>query len=441
MNKITQAHVGSSMKDENKSREQLVEESTQLRRRHSGFLAVGLDAVALDEIEKRRHVEEELLNAKKLESIGILAGGIAHDFNNLLFVILGNISIAQAKIKADNPAFRHLSEAEKACLRARDLTQKFITFASGHGPPKSRAAIRELIENVVSLVLSGSNVTSDISMPEMLWKVEVDEDQMRQALTGIISNAREAMPRGGTLRIAVENTEISAGSSMHHETRHDGKYVRISIEDEGIGIPEEDIGKIFDPYFSTKYKGNQKRMGFGLTIARSVIEGHSGSIKIKSSPGKGTDVTILLPALSMLDCASIFGSRIQLGAKRILVMDDEERLGDLAKTMLEHLGYEAGIALNGEQAVEMYAEAMEHGREWDLVILDLTVKGGMGGKDTLRKLLYLNPGVRAIVSTGYSNDPIISDHLEYGFKGVLSKPYELKQLKEILDGMFKTHPR
>jgi len=401
----------------------------------SGFLVFGVDVTSFEEIERHRYIEEELLNAKKLESIGILAGGIAHDFNNLLFVILGNLSMAQTKIKEEDPASKHLSEAEKACLRARDLTQKFITFASGHGPPKSKVAIRELVENAVSLTLSGSSIVSDILMPEKLWRIEVDEDQMRQALTGVIANAREAMPRGGTLRIAADNLEISTDDETHHDAPQAGKYIRISIEDEGTGIPEEDLGKIFDPYFSTKYRGNQKRMGFGLAIAHSVIKGHNGCIRVQSSPGKGTGVTILLPALSTLDCVSISGSSIQVGRKRVLVMDDEEMLGDLAKTMIEHLGYEAGIALNGEQAIEMYAEAMEEGREWDMVILDLTVKGGMGGKDTLQKLLYLNPGVEAIVSSGYSNDPIMSDYSKYGFKGVLSKPYDLEQLKEILERM------
>ncbi|MFZ2447648.1 MAG: PAS domain S-box protein [Syntrophobacteraceae bacterium] len=398
------------------------------------LFCIGID------LADRKRIEEELLNAKKLEAIGILAGGIAHDFNNLLFVILGNISMAQMQMSREDPPFKRLSEAEKACLRAKDLTQKFITFSSGGGPLRNKVSIRELVENAVSLILSGSNIVSDISMPEDLWEADIDEDQMRQALTGIIANAKEAMPRGGALRVRAENLEVTPAAPVNR--LKEGRHVKIFIEDEGIGIPEENLVKIFDPYFSTKYRGSQKGMGFGLAIAHSVIKRHNGQIKVESQLGRGTGISILIPASTARAVSSVLRpAPIPVGRKRVLVMDDEEMLGDLLKTMVEHLGFEAGLALNGEQVIEMYADAMEEGRDWDVLILDLTIKGGMGGKDTLQKLLYLNPDVKAVVSSGYSNDPIMSDYGRYGFKDILSKPYALEQLKRVLNRVLSDEGR
>ncbi len=393
-----------------------------------------LFSIAID-ISDRKQIEEELLNAKKLEAIGLLAGGIAHDFNNLLFVILGNISMAQMKLNDRATASRHLDEAEKACLRAKDLTHKFITFSSGGGPLKSSASIRDLIDNAVSLVLSGSNIRGDTRIPDNLWFAEMDESQMRQTLTGVLSNAREAMPRGGVIRVRAENLEVGAREKTSLLLEKEGRYVRMVISDEGTGIPAEHLGKIFDPYFSTKYRGSQKGMGFGLAIARSVIRKHNGNIQVESEPGKGTQVTILLPA-SPANTESVparIGVMRRGGRKRVLIMDDEEMLSDLAKTMLEHLGYDVSVAADGNEAVGMYSEAMEEGREYDVVILDLTVKGGMGGQEAVQKLLYLNPGVKAIVSSGYSNDPIMCDFTKYGFQDILSKPYDLDKLEAVLD--------
>ncbi len=381
------------------------------------------------DMSDRKRIEEELLNAKKLEAIGILAGGIAHDFNNLLFVILGNLSMAQMKLSGEDPAFRHFAEAEKACLRAKDLTQKFITFSSGGGPLKNRVSIGEMVENAVSLVLSGSNIGSELNITRDLLKADIDEDQMRQVLTGIIANSKEAMPKGGTLYVNAKNIDISKTGPLRS-----GQYVKIVIRDEGTGIPEENLAKIFDPYFSTKYRGSQKGMGFGLAIAHSVIKRHNGNIKVESRFGEGTTVTIIIPASTATDIAHQVSSGIgHPGRKKVLIMDDEEMLVDLLKTMVEHLGFEAGVAMHGEQAVEMYADSMENDQKWDVLILDLTVKGGMGGRDTLKKLLYLDPEVKAIVSSGYSSDPIMSDFMSYGFKDILSKPYALDQLKNVLN--------
>ncbi len=384
----------------------------------------------------RKKVEAELLNAKKLEATGVLAGGIAHDFNNLLFVIMGNINMAQLKIEDDHEAQKHLIEAEKACLRAKDLTQKFITFSSGGGPVKRLVSMSHLVSSVVGLVLSGSISGSEIDIPLDLWLVEVDESQMRQVFTGLLENARESMPRGGTVSIRAENVEI-AESGVEGIAPGAGRYVKVVISDEGIGIPEENMPKVFDPYFSTKYRGNQKGMGFGLAIAHSVIKKHNGNIEVESIPGKGTTVSILIPA-STEKGEALPGTQVFVltPRKRILVMEDEGMLGDLIQTMLEHLGYEVNTALDGERAVELYSEALEAGRDYDAVILDLTVKVGMNGREAIRKLQYLNPNVRAIISSGHPNDPIMSDYTEHGFCDALIKPYDLERLQVALDRAF-----
>jgi nitrogen-specific signal transduction histidine kinase/ActR/RegA family two-component response regulator len=383
--------------------------------------------------DEHKKLVDELFNAKKLEAIGVLAGGIAHDFNNLLFVIMGNINMAQLKIEREHEAQRHLVEAEKACLRAKDLTQKFITFSSGGGPVKCRISMQELVAGIADLVLRGSMTTWEIKGTTDLWDVEVDENQMRQVFTSLIENAAEAMSRGGIISIRAENIEIDGWGAGGIDLR-EGHYVKVSIADEGVGIPEENISSIFDPYFSTKYRGSQKGMGFGLAIAHSVIKKHSGSIKVESIPGRGTTVSVLIPAADRkrgpLPSARAFYTSPR---KRILIMEDEEMPRELIQTMLEHLGYEVDTAFEGGEAVELYAESLEVGRHYDAVILDLAVKVGMDGKEAIRKIKYLNPKVRAIVSSGYSTETIMTDYADSGFCDVLKKPYDLEALKIALD--------
>lgn len=383
--------------------------------------------------EDRKKFEDELLNAKKLEAIGVLAGGIAHDFNNLLFVIMGNINMAQLKIEEGHQAQRHLVEAEKACLRAKDLTQKFITFSSGGGPVKRRVSMRELVSSVASLVLSGSITRSEVNAPMDLWEVEVDENQMRQVFTGLLENAREAMSKGGVISIRAENVDVSKIGTEGVDPSV-GRCVKVVISDEGVGIPEESMPNIFDPYFSTKYRGSRKGMGFGLPIAHSVIKNHDGHIKVESIPGRGTTVSVIIPA-SAQHAGAIPASLpyVPLRRKQILVMEDEELQRDLIQTMLEHLGFEVSTAVDGQEAVELYSEALDAGWHYDAVILDLTIKVGMDGRDAIRKLKYLDPEVRAIVSSGLSSDPIINDCTNFGFCDVLKKPYDLEDLRAALD--------
>ena len=393
----------------------------------------------LFDITDRRQMQEELLKAKKLESVGTLAGGIAHDFNNLLTIILGNIELAEDDIKPEVGISECLAEAEKASIQAQALTKQLITFAKGGAPVKKIGSIGDLIKETTNLTISKSNVKCDFLISHDLWPVEFDEGQMKHAIKNMIDNAVESMPDEGTIDVRAENINITAEQGL---PLLEGKYVKISIRDHGVGIPEEHLSKIFDPYFSTKEMGIQKGMGLGLAITYSIINRHDGYITLESKVGVGTTFTLFLPAhekeireLKPLKTHKPEKPSIRTG--RILVMDDEESIRKLSKRRLSILGYESELAKDGTQAIEMYKKSMDSGQPFDAVILDLTVKGGMGGKDAIKALLEIDPQVKAIVSSGYSNDPAITNFRAYGFTGALPKPNTNKELIAVLKNITK----
>ncbi|MCE5244297.1 MAG: HDOD domain-containing protein [Syntrophobacteraceae bacterium] len=384
---------------------------------------IGAILVFRDITEKRR-MEQELLKVQKLESIGVLAGGIAHDFNNILSAIIGNISLAKVYSKPGDKVLARLEDAEKASLRARDLTQQLLTFSKGGAPVKKTASIAEMIKDTVSFMLSGSNVRCEFTIPQDLWPVDVDTGQISQVINNLVVNARQAMPGGGTLRVRAEN--LSEADCRTHPVCI-GQYVRISIEDQGTGIAKEDLHKIFDPYFTTKQSGH----GLGLATSYSIVTNHGGYIFAESEPGVGTTFHIYLPASSgHLDTEDSAEGEMTSAGGSILVMDDEEIVRQVIGMMLEHLGYEVAYAVDGAEAIELYEKAREAGRPFDLVIMDLTVPGGMGGKEAMQRLLELDPGVKAIVSSGYSSELLSSESRKYGFSGVVSKPYKIEELSE-----------
>ena len=386
------------------------------------------------DITELKRMEEERLKSMKLESIGIIAGGIAHDFNNLLSVIMGNIELAEDDIKPEVGISECLAEAEKASIQAQALTKQLITFAKGGAPVKKIGSIGDLIKETTNLTISKSNVKCDFLISHDLWPVEFDEGQMKHAIKNMIDNAVESMPDEGTIDVRAENINITAEQGL---PLLEGKYVKISIRDHGVGIPEEHLSKIFDPYFSTKEMGIQKGMGLGLATTYSIINRHDGYITVESEVGVGTTFTLFLPAhekdireLKPLKTHKPEKPSIRTG--RILVMDDEESIRKLSKKRLSQLGYESELAKDGAQAIELYKKAMDSGQLFDAVILDLTVKGGMGGKNAVKALLKINPQVKAIVSSGYSNDPVMTDFRAYGFTGALPKPNTKKELIEAL---------
>jgi PAS domain S-box-containing protein len=381
---------------------------------------------SLLDITDQKRMEAEALKAQKLESLGILAGGIAHDFNNILTAILGNISLAKLFVKPEDKILKRLEETEKASLRAKDLTQQLLTFSKGGDPVKKTMSIAELIEETAIFALRGSNVNLEFSLPEDLWPVEIDEGQINQVINNLIINADQAMPAGGTVEIAAENVVLEPSSSSPLQS---GRFVRVTIQDQGIGIRKDHLSKIFDPYFTTKEHGT----GLGLATAYSIIRRHGGQVRAESAAGVGTKFYFQLPASTKeIPSAVEFAGKPVAGRGRVLAMDDEAIIQEVLAEMLDYLGYEVSFAWDGAEAIEIYKASKLLNKCFDVVIMDLTVPGGMGGKEAVKQLLEIHPDVKAIVSSGYSNDPVMADFKEYGFVGVLSKPYRIDQIAELL---------
>ena len=379
------------------------------------------------EIVEREKVEEELLRAQKLESLGTMAGGIAHDFNNLLASVLGNIQLAKLDIPQTDQVYRQLTEAEQASLRARDLTQQLLTFAKGGTPVKSVTSVAALIRETAGFTLRGSSVRYDLQIPDELWPIEADEVQMTQVVNNLLINADQAMPNGGTITVKCEDIMLDAAAFPSLAA---GKYVKVTITDRGTGIPQEHIAKVFDPYFTTKQRGS----GLGLAVTYSIVKNHGGHISLESVLGKGTTFHLYLPATDKkLTPPAKESEYLRTGKGRVLVMDDEETILTTMRDILTRLGYEVTFAREGAEVVELYRNAMgERGTPFDVVIMDLTIAGGMGGKDAVKKLLEIDPRVKAIVSSGYPKDPVMSEYRQYGFSGVVAKPFRIRELSEVV---------
>lgn len=386
----------------------------------TGTLSSGLD------ISERKKMAEELQKTEKLESLGLLAGGIAHDFNNILASILINISLTKLYIENKDRALERLKEASKAVSRAQNLTQQLLTFSKGGAPVTRLASIAELLEDTAEFALSGSNVMAEFSIPDNLWQAKIDPGQVSQVIQNMIMNAEQAMPEGGVISISAGNETATEKIRLPIEK---GKYIKISLKDSGLGIPPDHLDKIFDPFFSTKQKGS----GLGLSTAYSIIKNHNGLITVESELGKGAAFYIYLPASDkIVKKKETEKLKSFAGQGKILLMDDEEMLLEAAEQLLQKIGYTVVTARDGCEAVLRYKEARQSGKPFDAVILDLVVPGGMGGKEAMRKLLEINPDVKAVVSSGYSTDAIMANYKENGFTAAVSKPYKPEQLSEIL---------
>ncbi len=387
------------------------------------------------DITEKKQMEDELFNMKKLESVGVLAGGIAHDFNNLLTSILGRIELAAKSIEEkDNVAVSLLSEAKDATHRAAKLTQQLLTFSKGGDPVKDTTSLVNLIKESSNFVLLGSQINCTYSFAEDLWMVNADSGQVGQVIQNITLNAKEAMADGGDIEFGCENVEREESKNI--PGIQEGEYVCITITDYGVGIPPEIIDKIFDPYYTTKEEGS----GLGLATCHAIIKKHQGKIFVASLPEQGTKFTIYLPAVMHTEKGDSRVSHIQTNIenKHILVMDDDQTVREIAEMQLRKLGHNAISVEEGEQAIEAYTAAKEKGHPFDLVIMDLTIRGGMGGADTIKTLHSIDSSAKVVVASGYSNDPIMANYKEYGFCTALAKPFDLNMMEACLSRAFSS---
>ena len=385
---------------------------------------IGAVLVSRD-VSAQRKIEEEQLKSAKLESLGVLAGGIAHDFNNILTTIIGYLSLSKMDLSPESELYANLTEVEEASQRATDLTHQLLAFSKGGAPLKKAASVAELITDSATFTTRGSNVRCQFNIRDTLWAAEVDVGQMSQVIQNLVLNADQAMPAGGTITITAENTVIGGGLNLPLEP---GEYIRVSVIDHGEGIASNHLPRIFDPYFTTKEDGS----GLGLATAYAIVKNHDGHITVDSSRD-GTSFTVFVPATSTpADARSPDTGQVIPGQGRVLVLDDEASIRRLAGDLLEKLGYESELVEDGLQAIARYAEALECGRRFDAVIMDLTIPGGTGGREAVAELLEIDPDARVIVSSGYSADPVMAHHQRYGFIGVVAKPYDIRELSRVL---------
>jgi PAS domain S-box-containing protein len=380
-------------------------------------------------ITERKRMEEDLLRSHKLESLGILAGGIAHDFNNLMAIVQGYIDLALLEIPPGHLSHRRLLTAMQGVEQTKDLTSRLITFSRGGGPVRQISDLAEMVRKAVLKTIKGTEIEVKFHFAENLWAAEVDELQMKEVFYNLTKNAMEAIGKGGKLTIEAENAMIGAG--VVPDLR-EGSYIRIIFTDEGRGIPEDHLAKIFDPYFTTKGMGAAKGMGLGLSVCHSVMNKHGGKITVKSQLGAGTSFSLYLPAptdISKIEEVQTLSPPLKT---RVLIMDDEPHICDIERAYLERMGHEVTVTGEGKEAIDAYASAIRTGMPFDLVLLDLTVRQGMGGQLAMEGLMKIDPAVKAIIASGYVDDPVIQNYFDYGFQGALKKPFTREEIESLI---------
>jgi two-component system, cell cycle sensor histidine kinase and response regulator CckA len=399
--------------------------------------ALGRTVEIFTDITEREQFLHHYQKVEKLESLGVLAGGIAHDFNNILTAIMGNISFARSLLDPSHKSALLLSKAEQAAGRAADLAHQLLTFAKGGQPVKKAVSVRHLLRESSSFMLHGSNVSIDIDIAEELPAIEVDEGQICQVINNIIINACQAMPEGGTIVVRGQSVRVDAANLMALQP---GRYVRLDLTDTGCGISEEDQQRIFDPYFTTKTGGS----GLGLASVHSIVTRHGGYIGVQSALGIGTCFELLLPASDRMEaeesCPPAPAAPGTGEGCAVLVMDDEEIIREMTSQMLASLGYQAATCGDGAEAIARYRAALDAGSPFSAVIMDLTIPGGMGGREAARQILALDPKARLVVSSGYSTDPIMAESARFGFCATLTKPYTLAEVAATLGAVLAGEP-
>jgi len=372
-----------------------------------------------------KELEEERRKADKLKSLSILTGGLAHDFNDILTSIIGNISLAKTYVTDNEELYAMLVDAEVAGLKARDLTQRILDLSKGAVPFRQRTEITQLIQKTTDYCISSSKLECMYSLPDDIWTVDVDPDLIGQVISHIVQNADKAMPDGGAIFVSADNVMIEDGDELPVKP---GPYVKIDIKDRGQGIPSDRLPDIFDPYFGQSGEGD----GIGLAASYSIVKHHGGHITVDNSAGIGTTFTVYLPAFPEKHEEKTLREQLEFSGS-VLVMDDDVLVRTVISRMLEKLGAHIDEAADGEEAVRKYTQAMERGESYDVVVLDLVIPDGLGGVETLKQLRDIDPTVRAVVSSGYTGDPVMLNYGAYGFRDVIRKPYQMSDLARALN--------
>ncbi len=395
-----------------------------IRDRSSNIIGVVL--VSRDvTLENRLAVELE--KTRKLEAIGLLAGGLSHDFNNILTGIVGAFGLAKLKLESDHPVYELMETGEKVAMQGARVTKQLLTFAKGGAPVKEIGSVYDVIKESCDMSIIGSSVVCRIDRVGKLWNTEIDKGQISQVIQNLVLNASQAMPEGGTVEVLCEN------HSHRPENSDDillaaGDYIKVTVSDHGIGIPAEVISKVFDPYFSTKEKGN----GLGLAVCHSIIKRHKGHIECKSESGNGATFTFYLPASAVKTTKETDITEFECGKGRILIMDDEAFILDVAASMLNLLGFEVDVVRDGNEAVQKYQQALQTTERYAAVIMDLTIPGGMGGREAAGKILAMDKDAVLVVSSGYSSDPVMAEYQKYGFRAAVAKPFNMEALRRAM---------
>ena len=390
--------------------------------------------VVLRDVTDERQREEDMQRAAKLESLGLLAGGISHDFNNILTVISGNVSTALALCKPSEDVADLLREVQAGCEQAASLTHQLLTFAKGGKPIKTATDAARLARQAAKFASRGSSVVCDYQFDADLWLAEVDSGQIGQVVSNLVINAVQAMPDGGTITVAAHNRQVEEGDSLPLDS---GPYVVLQVRDTGCGIEPDVLARIFEPYFTTKERGS----GLGLASAYSTVQQHGGHLAVQSEVGKGTVFTAYLPATrdSVQVSKERDGATLE-GTARILFMDDEPGIRSLAKTVFNSTDYGVDTARDGEEAIALFRQAIEEGAPYDLVVLDLTVRGGLGGVQALKELRALDPSIKAVVSSGYSDDAAMANYTEFGFQAAVAKPWTVREFRSVVAHILEPNP-
>ena len=383
---------------------------------------------------ERKKLNEERLKKSNMDSIGLLAGGIAHEFNNVLTAIIGNISLTQMELAASHAAQEWLNNAQDSAGRATTLARQLLTFAKGGEPIKKTVEVPPLLKEWLAPVSQDTRLRLSINTPAGLWPAEMDPGQIHQVIENLLTNAKDAMPSGGSIAVTAENVDVQSDPILKLNS---GPYVRISIRDSGPGIPEKIQPQIFDPYFTTK----KSAQGLGLAICYSVLKKHRGAVTFTSQNGVGSSFSIYLPASKPKNPPEPPTASVPAPAQsngRVLIMDDDPGIRDLTKVLLTRSGYQVSLAAEGREALKSYAAAKAAGLPFHVTVMDLTIAQGMGGKEAIQELLAMDPAAHAVVCSGYSDDPVMADYQAYGFKARIPKPFSGDELKRVLSDLIRS---